>query len=194
MKMSAQFVISKMAACNHKVGFISLDLFESIIFSSVVPKSSLIPFHPAKEPYKSYSQRLKHFLTDAGVRRATNFHNKGEIPKLFKWLKLAETGYLDPTAEDSGSGRETAEIEIEISSERVKRPSSSASKKTRTDSSSPKKRGRKPKNQAKPLTEEAVVSPKPLNPSEMMKIEALISAANSASQNHPIIKEQVASQ
>ena len=83
--------------------FILIDLY----FSSVVPKSGLIPFHPQREPYKSYSTRLKHFLTDAGVKRATNFHNNGEIPKMFKWLILGETGYLDPTNEDI----ESAEFE-----------------------------------------------------------------------------------
>ena len=142
-------------------------------FSSVVSKSSLVPFNPAKEPYKSYSQRLKQFLTDAGVRRATNFYNHGTLPRLFKWLKLAETGYLDPNSMDSESERE---IEFEISS---KRPASTTSK----SKDSAKKRGRKPKNQVKNLTEETVVSPKPLNPSDIMKIEALISAANTVSQN-----------
>lgn len=67
--------------------------------SSIVPKSGLVPFNPSHEPFKSYSNRIKHFATDAGVRRAVNFHDSGLLPKLFKWLILAETGYLEKEIE-----------------------------------------------------------------------------------------------
>lgn len=76
--------------------FILPSISMSFYISSIVPKSGLIPFNPQREPYKSYSTRLKHFLTDAGVKRATEYHNNGQIPKMFKWLVLGETGYLDP--------------------------------------------------------------------------------------------------
>lgn len=172
----------------------------------MVPKSGLIPFNPQKEPYKSYSRRLKHFLTDAGVRRATEFHNSGKIPKMFKWLILAETGYLDPTEESDGEEMTTTEEEIvdEIEegqtdrttkkvkiSKEVKELSSLAtttSTTTTTIVSSASasattavtvvknKRGRKPKNQV----ETSLVSPKPMNPSDMMKMEALISSKMSS--------------
>jgi hypothetical protein len=64
----------------------------------VAPKSALISFDPHAEPFKSYSRNISHFLTDAGVRRAMLFHDHGKIPKMFKWLQLAETGYLDAAA------------------------------------------------------------------------------------------------
>lgn len=168
----------------------------------MVPKSGLIPFNPQKEPYKSYSTRLKHFLTDAGVRRATEFHNSGKIPKMFKWLILAETGYLDPTEESEGEealGLITAEEEIveEVEEDQAVLTTDRVTKKvkiskevkevkevTMTSAATAvttvtnaavvvkNKRGRKPKNQI----ETSLVSPKPMNPSDMMKIEALISS------------------
>lgn len=199
----------------------------------MVPKSGLIPFNPQKEPYKSYSRRLKHFLTDAGVRRATEFHNSGKIPKMFKWLILAETGYLDPTEESDGEEMMTTEEEfvndiedqhsdrttkkVKIFKE-VKEISSvanttSTSTKTTTKTSTvtatisssssssaataaavagviKNKRGRKPKNQV----ETSLVSPKPMNPSAMMKIEALISSkmsSESISKESTIITETI---
>lgn len=85
-------------------------LFFNNVYSSVVPKSALIPFNPAAEPFKSYAKNISHFLTDAGIRRALAFHDHNHIPKMFKWLQLAGTGYLDSTAPDE------SESEIELSS------------------------------------------------------------------------------
>lgn len=143
----------------------------------MVPKSSLIPFHPEREPYKSYSTRVKNFLTDAGIRRATAYHSKGTIPKLFKWLILSETGYLDPTdlSDSDTTKRKRVKVAAAVSS------------------SEPmvevKRRGRKPKqknitetghinsstNITKDNYQSPIKSPTPMNPSEMIKIEALLS-------------------
>jgi len=147
--------------------------------SSVVPKSGLIPFNPQREPYKSYSTRLKHFLTDAGVRRATEFHNSGKIPKMFKWLILSETGYLDPTIEsefeeEPESTLLTEEEIVEEVEEEEQMPTTVAKKpKIVKEVIVKNKRGRKPKNQN---SSEIIASPKPINPTDMMKIEALISS------------------
>ena len=148
--------------------------------SSVVPKSGLIPFNPQREPYKSYSTRLKHFLTDAGVRRATEFHNSGKIPKMFKWLILSETGYLDPTIESEFEEETvstlllTEEEILEEVEEEEQMPSAVAKKsKIFKEVIVKNKRGRKPKNQN---SSEIIASPKPTNPTDMMKIEALISS------------------
>ena len=200
--------------------------------SSIVPKSGLIPFHPQREPYKSYSIRLKHFLTDAGIRRATAFHKTGKIPKLFKWLILGETGYLDPVNSGSDDYGQFEDVDVsdepasevlknnEVVFEPLESSSSSSlkrnkkgSKSSTTITTSGNKRGRKPKNsstavtidvkgttnntvsdgttdsstktEALNLTETAtavieplVASPKPIKPSDAIKIEALITNAN----------------
>lgn len=173
--------------------------------SSVVPKSGLIPFNPQKEPFKSYSTRLKHFLTDAGVRRATEFHNSGKIPKMFKWLILAETGYLDPTIEsESEEETETTMLtEEEIVEDQDQEEDQDQDqdqdkdKMSSTISKKPKiikelivknKRGRKPKNQN---SSEMIASPKPMNPANVMKIEALISSKMSS---ESISKEALATE
>lgn len=152
--------------------------------SSVVPKSGLIPFNPQREPFKSYSTRLKHFLTDAGVRRAIDFHNSGKIPKMFKWLILGETGYLDPTIESEGEEVqvETGDEVVDAGEEVQKAPAAKKQKVAKEASTTTalvvkNKRGRKPKNLTNPeINSEAIASPKPMNPSDMMKIEALISS------------------
>lgn len=149
------------------------------ICSSVVPKSGLIPFNPKREPYKSYSTRLKNFLTDAGIRRATNFHNTGKIPKMFKWLILGETGYLDPMdSEDSleeGGGIEDV-IDPEVSDDEQKLQKSVPVTTKVLKSTNGNKRGRKPKNPLNPvmMASTVLMSPKPVNPSDSFKIESLI--------------------
>ena len=145
----------------------------------MVPKSGLIPFNPQREPYKSYSTRLKHFLTDAGVRRATEFHNSGKIPKMFKWLILSETGYLDPTIEsdeEEQAGeeqRQQSEIVEQEEEEEERMPVTKKQKIVKDVTVIKNKRGRKPKNFQ---NSDLIASPKPMNPSDVMKIEALISS------------------
>lgn len=143
----------------------------------MVPKSGLIPFNPQREPYKSYSTRLKHFLTDAGVRRATEFHNSGKIPKMFKWLILSETGYLDPTIESDEEEQVGEEQQSEIveqeEEEEERMPVTKKQKIVKDVTVIKNKRGRKPKNFQ---NSDLIASPKPMNPSDVMKIEALISS------------------
>lgn len=106
---------------------------------------------------------------------------------------MAETGYLDPTIESEGD-----EVQVDGNSdevidavEEVQKPSAAKKQKivkeppTTTTSNTTlvvkNKRGRKPKNLTNPeSTSEAIASPKPMNPSDMMKIEALISSRMSA--------------
>lgn len=89
-------------------------LFPFPLCSSVVPKSALIPFDPTSEPFKSYSRNISHFLTDAGIRRALLFHDHNRIPRMFKWLQLAETGYLDAAAETATDGEESQQSDVDI--------------------------------------------------------------------------------
>lgn len=176
-------------------------LYKYFLCSSVVSKSSLIPFDPQREPYKSYSLRLKNFVTDAGIRRATNFHVKGTVPKLFKWLILHDTGYLDPgevsdSAENSRKRVNKSGASVEMKRRgrkpkqkddgnvkkrtKVKEPStiSHDNKKVKehsTNSHDNTKHHHHHNHHDHKQQNGPIESPTPLNPAELIKIEALLS-------------------
>ncbi|PJF16640.1 hypothetical protein PSACC_03553 [Paramicrosporidium saccamoebae] len=71
--------------------------FEDASFS-VVPRNAVVPFSPEREPYLSYARNIRRFVGDLGVARAGRFWTAGEIPEGFKWLRLLETGFVEPDA------------------------------------------------------------------------------------------------
>lgn len=118
---------------------------------------------------------------------------------MFKWLILSETGYLDPLEieEDnsaSGGGNEQEDgliIDSSENQEKQPKPTSTTTKATKS------KRGRKPKNPLNPVTTAAtllVASPKPVNPSDSLKIEALLTkTSNESAANTPTTSQDLTS-
>lgn len=122
---------------------------------------------------------------------------------MFKWLILGETGYLDPTVEvedieegedevvEDNLGEETVEFSEKATQVKVKKQIKPPKESKEPKEASAKKRGRKPKNhQLIPN----VMSPKPVNPSELMKIDALISADLSVVRGNGPVESQFKSE